>query len=235
MRNFSEVLDERKGEIKKHLDLIMALEVSAGSASAGGHRISVDHINIVKGGFVVHLYNVVEAVMSQVCETIALEAKIHSPSKWNRGLIEEWARVRVNPKKDINYSSRVERTVKLMEEMANRVAIGSVRIENSSGNWSCDEIVHRASSLGCVLNIPDEIKVAACETVFEDNLAPIKYVRHMRNRLAHGNVSFLHVLASFGHSDLERLANAVLDYMLPVCSSFEAYLDTNGYLETEKK
>lgn len=231
MRIFSEVLGDRKDEIEKHLNLIEALEKGAASASPSGVRIGVDHINIVKGGFVVHLYNVVEAVMSQVNDAVVSDAQKHKPSAWRRSLLEEWVRVRINPKKDLDHNTRIERTVKLMEEIADRVALGNVKIENFSGNWSCKEIKQRAISLGCVLDIPEEVSEAASETVFRDAMAPLKYVRHMRNLLAHGNISFLEVLGTSGHSDLERLASAVLDYMTHVCQSFEKYLDSGGYLE----
>lgn len=231
MRIFSSILNDRKEEIEKHLHLIKVLEIGAASASAEKERIGTDHINIVKGGFVVHLYNVVEAVMSQINEAIVTDAQKHKPLAWRRGLIEEWARVRINPRKDIDHNSRIERTVQLMEEIADRVVLRSVRIENFSGNWSCKEIIHRATSLGCILNIPEAVSVAASVTVFRDDMAPLNYVRHMRNRLAHGNISFLEVLGNSGYSDLERLAKSVLDYMVCVCQSFEKYLDDSGYLE----
>lgn len=232
MSEFGEILRERIVEIETHLRFIANLEASAVGRGTGVRTAPVDSepINILKSGFLVHLYNVVEAVMEKVLEEVAIAAKVHAPREWCDGLIREWALGRVNLSRDLSVHDAETRFVGLVQEAIDRAAMTKLSIRRRSGNWSHEEVVQLANSLSCPLTVADPVRLAACESVFEDGMAPMKYLRHKRNRLAHGNESFLSGAQHLPATRLAELRDPVVAYMLQVVAAFDQYIVAKGFL-----
>lgn len=232
MREFTEVLNERSAELSKHLDFLRELEAHAAGRSGLGRArtVDVEHVNILKSGYLVHLYNVVESVMSKIIEDVGISAKAHSPIAWSDKLLREWARGRAGFEKDVGYDNRLDRICKMLAQTAGHEPLDSVRVLTRPGNWSDVEVVNIAGLLGCDLVIPEPVRVAACEDKFEDNFTCIKYVRHKRNRLAHGNESFQTSAAHLTPDRLQKLSDPVVAYLRVVASSYERYLDERKFL-----
>ena len=232
MSEFGEILRERIVELDTHLTFIAALEASAVGRGTGAHTAPVDSepVNILKSGFLVHLYNVVEAVMEKVLEEVAVAAKVHTPREWCDGLIREWALGRVNLSRDLSVHDAETRFVGLVQEAIDRMAMTQLSIRRRSGNWSHDEVAQLAGSLTCPLTVAEPVRVAACVSVFEDGMPPMKYLRHKRNRLAHGNESFLSGARHMPATRLAELRDPVVAYMLDVVASFDLYIDRKGFL-----
>ncbi|RAZ84457.1 MAE_28990/MAE_18760 family HEPN-like nuclease [Cereibacter johrii] len=232
MSEFGEILRGRIVEIETHLMFIADLEASAVGRGTGARTAPVDSepVNILKSGFLVHLYNVVEAVMEKVLEEVAVAARVHTPKEWCDGLLREWALGRVNLSRDLSVHDAETRFVGLVQEAIDRLATTQLRIRRRSGNWSNDEVVELAASLACPLTVADSVRRAACESVFEDGMPPMKYLRHKRNRLAHGNESFLSGAQHLPATRLADLRGPVVDYMLSVVESFDQYIVTKGFL-----
>jgi hypothetical protein len=232
VKEFRRVLDERKSELDTHLAFISQIEALATGhgRTAGGGRFDTDSINILKSGLLLHLYNVVEAVMSKVLEEIALAAQSHVPRKWCDGLLQEWAIGRVNLTRDILIQNAETRIVKLLQEAVERSDVTQVSIRRRSGNWSDSEIAELAGALQCTLSISDPVKLAACEMHFEDRKAPMNYIRHMRNQLAHGNLSFVEGARHLSSARLQELCDNVINYMVEVVDAFDLYIDNQNFL-----
>lgn len=233
MKEFRRVLDERRSELDSHLAFISQLEASAtghGPSAGATVRINTDSINILKSGLLLHLYNIVEAVMAKVLEEIALAAQSHVPRNWCDGLLQEWAVGRVNLSRDILIQSVEMRIVQLLHEAVERSALTQVSIRRRSGNWSDEEIVKLATALQCTLSIAEPIKLAACETEFEDQRPPMNYLRHMRNQLAHGNMSFVEGARHLPSARLQDLRDSVVNYMMEVADAFDQYIDNRSFL-----
>lgn len=232
MSEFGEILRERIVEVETHLTFITGLEASAVGRGTGLRTAPVDSepVNILKSGFLVHLCNVVEAVMEKVLEEVAVAAKVHTPKEWCDGLIREWALGRVKLSRDLSVHDAETRLVGLVQEAIDRMATTQLKIRRRSGNWSNDEVVQLAAALACPLTVADPVRVAACESVFEDAMAPMKYLRHKRNRLAHGNESFLSGAQHLPATRLAELRDPVVAYMLEVVASFDQYIVGKGFL-----
>ena len=232
MSEFGDILRERIVEIETHLRFISDLEASAVGRGTGVRTAPVESepINILKSGFLVHLYNVVEAVMEKVLEEVAVAAKVHTPREWCDGLIQEWALGRVNLSRDLSVKDAETRFVGLVQEAIDRTAMTKLNIRRQSGNWSHVEMIKLANSLSCPLAVADPVRVAACEIVFEDGMAPMKYLRHKRNRLAHGNESFLSGAQHLPAARLAALRDPVVAYMLEIVASFDQYIEVKGFL-----
>jgi len=229
---FRVILNERIIELETHLNFITGLEASAVGRGTGVHTAPVDSepVNILKSGFLVHLYNVVEAVMAKVLEEVAIAASVHPPKEWCDGLLREWALGRVNLSRDLSVRDAETRFVGLVQEAVDRVALSNLSIRRRTGNWSHEEVDELAAALACPMIIPEPVRVAACVNVFENQMPPMKYLRHKRNRLAHGNESFLDGARHIPSSRLAELRDPVVSYMVEVVACFDQYIGGKSFL-----
>ncbi|MCW1842308.1 MAE_28990/MAE_18760 family HEPN-like nuclease [Prosthecomicrobium hirschii] len=231
MTDFEIIFVERQREIQKHLEFIKELQWSVINRS-GGKPIDMEHVNILKSAFLVHLYNVIESVMSKTIEEIDGKAKKHPPSEWASEFFQSWLLHRAILVFDNEPSKRIEKIVKVIGEASGRELVSSARVaKRSSGNWSNKEISDLAAKLTCDLRISPDIDRKACIVFLIDNKVPMTYVRHMRNQLAHGNLSFVDAAAHLTVDQLELLCSTVLDYMNEVVSSFVSYIEGKKYLK----
>lgn len=230
INEFEELLTNRRRELDKHLAFIRELENSALNRT-GGAPVDTEHVNILKSAFLVHLYNVVESVMTKTVDEIAAAAEVHPPANWADGLFRSWLEHRANAVVDLAASKRVDRIVSVIAEAAGRQPLESARVaKREGGNWSHDQIANIAGRLSCTLTIRPDVEFSACTRNFLNAMPPMKYVRHMRNQLAHGNVSFIDAGSLLSVAQLDSLRVAILDYMEDVTASFRAFLDEKKYL-----
>jgi hypothetical protein len=231
MRDFERILIEREVEITAHLNLVAQLEAAATGRGTGiTAPIETEPVNILKSGYLVHLYNVVEAVMTLIIEEVSVSAQAHPPKTWSDGLLREWSRGRVNMKRDIEINKMEDRVFNLLVETASRKAVERVPIGKASGNWSNEEIASIATRLGCNLTIPAEVNQAACTQAFSNGMAPMKFLRHKRNMLAHGTESFADSARSFTTARLAELQAPAFEYMRAVVAAFDVYIDEELFL-----
>ena len=232
MRPYEELLSARSGEIRSHLSLISELNEAAISRHGIGNigRIETEHVEILKSGFLVHLYNVIEAVMDQILSEVANCTVGYPPGTWSEAVRTEWIRTRAGIERNVDVDKRLRRTKKILEETITETLAVNFRISSWGGNWSNNEIVRVSRRLGCVLCIPEKVANLACNVPFQDDLAPMKYVRHKRNRLSHGEETFGSGADQLSPDDLGRLQEPVLKYMSAVTDSYNQFLDNEGFL-----
>ena len=232
MKIYEELLSERTRELRAHLELITELNTAAVArlGIAKLKKVETEHVEILKSGFLVHLYNVVEAIMDVILIEVSKAAVAYPPSQWSVLVRREWARSRAGVERVLQSDQRLCRTTRLLDEaLADALAV-DFRIA-SSGNWSNDEIVTIADRLGCALQVAPDVLNNACAVPFQDNFAPMKFVRHKRNRLAHGNETFSSGAMLLTPMDLARLYKPVVNYMSSVTESFTDYLDGQVFLQ----
>lgn len=234
MRTYNDLLNARKQEIQIHLALIAELNDAAIARHGLGNlsRVESEHVEILKSGFLIHLYNVVEAVMDQILKEVVSSTVQHPPASWSDSLRTEWIRARAGVQRDLESDQRLSRTKDLLDEtIADKVGV-DFRIA-FPGNWSNEEIVKLSQRLGCQLNISTKINTDACITPFQDNFPPMKYVRHKRNRLSHGNDTFGTGAIQLSPDDLWRLMGPVIDYMLEITTSYDNFLNSESFLQAK--
>ena len=94
-----EVLDylgEREEEFRRHLTITRDLEARVGGLRQEGDLfVEVRHVNTLKSGLLIHLYNIVEAVMTRTLETVGQTALEDSPRRWTETVLREWVRAEV--------------------------------------------------------------------------------------------------------------------------------------------
>ena len=232
MRPYQELLSARSSEIRSHLSLITELNEAAISRYGIGRlgTIQTEHVEILKSGFLVHLYNVVEAVMDQILLEVASCSVRYPPGTWSEAVRTEWIRTRAGIERNIDVDKRLRRTKKILEETIAEAIDVNFRISIRGGNWSNTEIVRISGRLGCVLRIPEKVENLASNIAFQDDLAPMKYVRHKRNLLSHGEETFGSGADRLSPDDLDRLQEPVLKYMSTVTNSYDQFLDGKEFL-----
>ncbi len=232
MRSYEELLSGRAAEIASHLSLIEELTAAAIARQgiANLQRVEMEHVDVLKSGFLVHLYNVVEAVMAKILEEVAADVIRYPPAKWSSSVRTEWVRTRAGVERDIESHQRLSRTAKIVDE-AIEGAVNVAFYVRYEGNWSDREITTVSERLGCSLQVTPDVVRRACHERFQDNFAPMKYIRHKRNSLAHGNETFREGARQLSSQDLQRLRRTVVEYMESVSSSFTGYLDAKSFLQ----
>jgi hypothetical protein len=232
VRSYEELLSGRAGEIESHLSLIEELTAAAIARQgiANLQRVEMEHVDVLKSGFLVHLYNVVEAVMAKILEEVAADVTRYPPARWSSSVRTEWVRTRAGVEREIESHQRLSRTVKLVDEAIEGAVNVAFRVRYE-GNWSDREITTVSARLGCSLQFTPDVVRRACLESFQDDLAPIKYIRHKRNSLAHGNETFREGARQLGSQDLQRLRRTVVEYMESVASSFTSYLEAKSFLQ----
>ena len=232
MRAYEKLLNDRSEEVKSHLALISELTAAAIARQgiANLPRIEIDHVHVLKSGFLVHLYNVVEAVMAQILDEVSMAVVKYPPASWSSLVRTEWVRSRAGVGRGIESQQRLLRTVAILNETISGTVDGCFRITHG-GNWSDAEIEKVSSRLGCPLLIAEDVINRACRYHFQDNFAPMKFVRRKRNLLAHGNETFQLSARALSPIDLERLRESVVEYMKSVSRSFTDYLDAESFLQ----
>ena len=232
MRSYEELLSGRAAEIASHLSLIE--ELTAAAIARRGivnlQRVEMEHVDVLKSGFLVHLYNVVEAVMTKILEEVAADVIRYPPARWSSSVRTEWVRTRAGVERGIESHRRLSRTVEIVDEAIEGAVNVAFRV-TYEGNWSDREITKVSERLGCSLQVSPDVVRRACQERFQDDLAPMKYIRHKRNSLAHGNETFREGARQLGSSDLQRLRRTVVEYMESVSTSFTSYLEGKSFLQ----
>ena len=232
MRSYEELLSGRTGEIESHLSLIEELTAAAIARQgiANLQRVEMEHVDVLKSGFLVHLYNVVEAVMTKILEEVAADVIRYPPAKWSSSVRTEWVRTRAGVEGGIESHQRLSRTVKVVDEAIEGAVNVAFRVSYER-NWSDAEITKVSKRLGCSLQVAPDVVRRACDERFQDDLPPMKYIRHKRNSLAHGNETFREGARQLSPGDLQRLRRTVVEYMESVSASFTSYLEGKSFLE----
>lgn len=70
---------------------------------------------------------------------------------------------------------------------------------------------------------------------FRDDMGPLALVKQLRNRLAHGSISFAQCAEDVTVERLVELKNKTVDYLKEVVGCFASYIDSFEYLHPEKR
>ena len=232
MRPYEELLSARTREIQMHMALITELNEASIARRGFGKlkEVETEHVEILKSGFLVHLYNVVEAVMDLILVEVARSAAMYPPARWSDSLRTEWVRTRAGVEVQLDSGQRLSRSKEILDEAINDATEVRFWIA-AKGNWSHEEIVRVSNRLGCTLCVEQNCNDLACGIAFQDDMPPMKYVRHKRNRLSHGNETFGSGANQLSPDDLRRLQQPVLEYMSAVTVSYSRFLQDRAFLQ----
>lgn len=241
--NLSTGFQERLAEVEAYLDFLSTMEARAqhGPPRIEGaeHPISTQQQRILYSSVYLQLYNLVEATMSRCVEAIADAAK--ESGRWKPGdlsdsMRREWVRVTAKTHTNLEPETRLSHALELCNHLLASLPISSFEIDkNSSGNWD-DKTIEKfiKNRLGFDFSASDEVRNATKRHI-KDELGPLELVKRLRNRLAHGNISFEQCAENVTVSELIVIKDATVNYLKEVVAHFSNYLSSFEYLAPDKR
>lgn len=235
MRDVLTYLDERQEEFASHLTIARMLESRVDEETSGSDlHVQVRHINTIKSGLLVHLYNIVEAVTTRTLETVGRTVVTKRPALWTEAVLKEWVRAAVWSGEERIGDGAFNRLAGVSRTLVSGLAPKEFAVKGEPGSWDDEAIKKVAERLGCRLVFTPEIRRAAFEKVYRDDTTAMKFLAARRNAIAHGSTTFEEGARNMTLDNLEELAGRVLPFLKAVTECYQAYLDGEAYLQAEE-
>lgn len=181
-------------------------------------------------GLLIHLYNIVEAVTTRTMKIVGRTVVTEKPKLWTEAVLKEWVRAAIWDDDERLGEGAVTHLARLGSVLASGGAPEAFMIKGEPGSWDDTAIKKVAQRLGCPLVLSDAIKRAAFEPVYLNEMTAMKYLASRRNAIAHGATTFEEGARDHTLDEIAGLAGRVLPFLKAVAESYEAFLDTKGYL-----
>lgn len=235
-----QAFDERLREIDAYLDLLDALErqVRQGPPTIGGAPITAQQQKILYSSVYLQLYNLVEATATWCIEAVtdaAAENARWRPADLASQLRREWVRSTARTHVDLNYDNRLNTTVDFCDALLNATPISRWAIESGGGgNWDDYALEFITERIGCDLSISGPVRTEAKRRIRDDKGA-LGLVKHLRNRLAHGDLSFAECGDAVTVGDLKDIRERTANYLREVIASFQKYIGEYLFISPERR
>ena len=235
MRDVLSYLQEREAEFARHLSMARLLEArvdeSVGEAS---NQIEVRHVNTLKSGLIVHLYNIVEAVTTRTLAVVGRTVVTERPKQWTEAVLTEWVRAAIWSDDERIGDGALKRLIRVSGLLASGERPDAFVVKGEPGSWNHESIKKVAQRLGCRLVMAEDIKRAAHERVYRNETTALEYLARRRNDIAHGETTFEEGAHDLTLDELHNLAVRVLPFLRAVTESYETYLSNKKYLAAEE-
>jgi hypothetical protein len=235
MREVLEYFEERKSEFGRHLFVARLLEARVDDVVAADEaQVEVRHVNTLKSGLLIHLYNIVEAVMSQTMKVVGRTVVTEKPRLWTGAVLKEWVRAAIWDGEERLGEGAVARLAGIGGVLASGNPPEPFMVKGEPGSWDDAAIQKIALRLGCQLVLTAAIKRAAFEPVYLNEMTAMKYLASRRNAIAHGATTFEDGARDHTLDEIEDLAGRILPFLKAVALSYEVFLNTKSYLTTQE-
>lgn len=233
---------ERLDEVESYLAFLSSMEERAqhGPPRLEGaeHPISAQQQRILYSSVYLQLYNLVEATMSRCVEAVAaaaLESGRWKPGDLSVSLRREWVRATARTHENLTPDHRLESALVLCDHLVTSLPVSAFDIDKGGGgNWDDAAIEGISQRLGFQLVVSQSV-YSAVKRPFRDELGPLALVKQLRNRLAHGSISFAQCAEDVTVPRLVELKKATVDYLTEVVASFSKYIASFEYLIQERR
>lgn len=234
---------ERLDEVESYLAFLSTMEACAQQGpprlQGAEHPISVQQQRILYSSVFLQLYNLVEATMSRCIETVAAAAC--ESSQWKPGdlateLKREWVRATAKThESNLTPEHRLDRTLAMCDVLVASLPITEFDIEKGGGgNWDDAAIEVISQRLGFQLMVSQPV-YSAIKRRFQDDLGPMALVKDLRNKLAHGSISFAQCAEDVTVARLQELKGVTVAYLTEVVGCFTNYVQAHEYLIPERR
>ncbi len=236
----SQPFEERLQEIDAYLELLEALELQLGGGlvpKIGHATVTSQQQKILYSSVYLQIYNLVEATvtwcMDAVCSAAA-DRELWQPEDLSGALRREWVRAIARTHTDLNLENRLDSTLRLFDHLVQSLPVAAWEVETSGGNWDDSQIELIVRRLGIELHVTKDVH-SGVKRPIRDDKGPLKLVKDLRNRLAHGSISFSECGAGITVVDLKELKRKTADYLREVVAAFEQFIAAHEYLIPERR
>jgi hypothetical protein len=226
-----EYLADREQEYARHVSIARMLEARIDQEDGEGEsHVEIRHVNTIKSGLLIHLYNIVEAVTTRTLASVGETVVSERPGRWTESVLKEWVRAEVWGGDERIGDGALNRLTKVSGSLASGANLVAFMVKGEPGSWDDKAIKKVATRLGCALTLTTSVRRAAYEKVFRDEKTAMEDLARRRNAIAHGASTFEDGANDLTLDDLEDLARRVLPYLKAVSLSYQIYLNEQKYL-----
>lgn len=237
MESLRTVFRERLEEIDAHLELLDGIEAQVGAVRArSGPRVSPQQQKILYSTVFLLLYSLVEATATQCVEAVcsAVEGKGWRPHDLSERVRDEWVRSVARTHDDLVDDKRLGAALQMFEHLVAGSPVAGFKVAGGGGNWDDVRIEKMLKRLGLQQRMSPGVRTAVKQPKHE-NMGILKFIVHRRNKLAHGNLSFVECAGTFTVSDLRELRDATAAYLAEVVDSFSTAIVEHEYLRPDRR
>ena len=168
-------LDEREEEFERHLSIARMLQARVDVD--GDMHVEVRHVNTIKSGLLIHLYNIVEAITRRTLETVGRTVVSERPRRWTDSILKEWVRAKIWADEERLGDGAVKRLAKIGRTLVSGDSPPPFVVKGEPGSWNDDSIKKVAERLGCALVLSPKVSKDAYErTVYRDETTALTYL-----------------------------------------------------------
>jgi hypothetical protein len=233
---------ERLAEVETYLDFLSTLEAQAqqGPPQIKGAKspITPQQQRILYSSVYLQLYNLIEATMSfciKAIEDATKDTEHLKPGDLSDSLRREWVRAVARTHTELTPDHRLDSALQLCNHLVASLPIKAFDIDKrSGGNWDDSEIEAFSKRLDIPLDISPPV-YSAIKQPFGNDLGALALVKQLRNRLAHGSISFVQCAEDITVERLIELKDRTVNYLRAVVDCFTNYLENFEYMLPEKR
>jgi len=231
--DLTQPFEDRLQEIESYLELLEALErqVQEGPPKIGGSLISTQQQKILYSSVYLQLYNLVEATMTWCVEAVCLAATDNGrwiPSDLVENVRREWVRSTARTHLELTAEHRLDAAVEVCDHIISSLPLLKFSIERR-GNVDDLVIKSVAERLGLDIRLSRDV-LRGIKQPIRDDKGPLALVKDLRNRLAHGSLSFSECGDGVTVPDLRDLKQRTAQYLREIIAGFRAYIDAHEFL-----
>lgn len=235
MREVLDYFEERRSEFDRHLFVARLLEARVDDAVGDDDaQVEIRHVNTLKSGLLIHLYNIVEAVTTRTMKVVGRTVVTEKPKLWTEAVLKEWVRAVIWDGEDRIGEGVVARLTSLGGVLASGDAPEAFMVKGEPGSWDDMAIKKVAKRLGCQLVLSRAIARAAFERVYLNEMTAMQYLASRRNAIAHGETTFEEGARDHTLDEIAELASRVFPFLKAVAESYEAFLAAKSYLAPQE-
>jgi len=244
MDALNQAFEDRLEEIEAYLALLEALErqvqkgtpMIGGVTTTGGTTITTQQQRILYSCVYLQLYNLVEATVTWCLDAVcaaATEQNRWSPGDLSDKLRREWVRSTARTHIDMNPEKRLNAAVEMCDLLIQALPHLKLTVERR-GDWDDVAIQDITDRLGCVLQISHGVRSGIKQRIRDDK-GPLVLIKDLRNKLAHGSLSFAECGDGVTVRDLKDLKDRTAGYLREVVAAFREYIDTYQFLAPQRR
>lgn len=226
-------LATRREEFDSHYALAGALEdrMMLETQSLGALSLTARHINTIKSGLVIHLYNIEEALMTEALQLLGDALGAAEPRQWTEYSLREWLRESVVSRiSEGGEDSRLDTVFTSSIQLLTIPSLGPQKLRKPSGTWDDKAIATFMKRVSMSFEMPAKMWRQIAAQPHYGDATPLQFLAGRRNAIAHGRRSFEEGANDMQLGDIRTLADIVLDYLEYVARAFHAHIDTNAHL-----
>ena len=239
MDTLTETFEERLQEIETYLGFLAALEkqVQLGPPQIGEAPITAQQQKILYSATYLHLYNLVEATITWCVDAVCTAAADNGrwqPVDLSGKLRREWVRSTARTHVELTSEHRLQSAFDLCDFLVKALPTSWAVQKGSGGNWDDAEIEAITRRIGLDLRV-SKTTYAGVKQPFRDEKGPLALVKNLRNRLAHGSLSFAECGENVTVNDLQDLKQRTVLYLREVIDAFRTYIAGYEFLIPERR